>query len=522
MIPKRSLRLRERLVLSQKPGVSMKFSCERCQTRYSIGDDKVKGKVLKIRCKTCGNIIVVREQQAVSEGAAALAAVGGGGGAAAAAPASPSPSPSPSPSAAGGSASQAPAGENEIEWFIAIKGKQHGPAKHEEVVSLFREGKITERTHLWHDKMSAWTRLKDLPEFAAVVSEGPAPRRAPPPPPPPPEEASGAEIVNFEAARAQRQGSAPTTPSSTGSAASPSPSAVNDPFAAIQGVSGNANDAPRESTRVFIMQAGLHNRQKKQRMYAGIAALSVLGFVGLCVADYHLDILGLKNVVEVVAEKTGIMDQPIKNEWDDVEGDPILRCQLNPNPSECVKKIVEQRRKQGGGRKKPALPAVGGTLSDEELKRGFDNVADGEAELARRIAQSAGGVDIAVPSMSKDQIKAMFADGKGGPSGPKAKIETPSVAGTTIDAENASKVVREGQAGIQTCVDDAMKNGEDIPPKAQMTLTIQMNGTVSQAVINNAVVQASKLGGCLTRTARKWKFAPTPEAADLVVPLLLR
>ena len=39
----------------------MKFSCDRCATRYSIGDDKVRGKILKIRCKTCGNIVVVRE-----------------------------------------------------------------------------------------------------------------------------------------------------------------------------------------------------------------------------------------------------------------------------------------------------------------------------------------------------------------------------------------------------------------------------------------------------------------------------
>ena len=51
-------------------GLRMKFSCERCQTRYSIGDEKVKGKVLKIRCKTCGNIIVVREQIPTVQGEA--------------------------------------------------------------------------------------------------------------------------------------------------------------------------------------------------------------------------------------------------------------------------------------------------------------------------------------------------------------------------------------------------------------------------------------------------------------------
>ena len=37
----------------------MKFTCERCNTRYTIPDEKLKGKILKVRCKTCGNIMTV-------------------------------------------------------------------------------------------------------------------------------------------------------------------------------------------------------------------------------------------------------------------------------------------------------------------------------------------------------------------------------------------------------------------------------------------------------------------------------
>jgi predicted Zn finger-like uncharacterized protein len=39
----------------------MKFVCDKCRTKYTIADEKVRGKVLKIRCKNCGNIIEVRE-----------------------------------------------------------------------------------------------------------------------------------------------------------------------------------------------------------------------------------------------------------------------------------------------------------------------------------------------------------------------------------------------------------------------------------------------------------------------------
>lgn len=39
----------------------MRFFCDRCKTRYTIDDAKVRGKVLKIRCKNCGNVMTVSD-----------------------------------------------------------------------------------------------------------------------------------------------------------------------------------------------------------------------------------------------------------------------------------------------------------------------------------------------------------------------------------------------------------------------------------------------------------------------------
>jgi predicted Zn finger-like uncharacterized protein len=39
----------------------MKFHCDRCNTRYSIADERVRGKILKVRCKGCSAVITVRE-----------------------------------------------------------------------------------------------------------------------------------------------------------------------------------------------------------------------------------------------------------------------------------------------------------------------------------------------------------------------------------------------------------------------------------------------------------------------------
>ncbi len=44
----------------------MKFHCDRCKTRYSIADDRVRGKILKIRCKNCSSVITLKEGGSVS------------------------------------------------------------------------------------------------------------------------------------------------------------------------------------------------------------------------------------------------------------------------------------------------------------------------------------------------------------------------------------------------------------------------------------------------------------------------
>lgn len=43
----------------------MKINCSNCSARYSIADEKVAGRVVKVRCKKCGDAIVVRGDEAV-------------------------------------------------------------------------------------------------------------------------------------------------------------------------------------------------------------------------------------------------------------------------------------------------------------------------------------------------------------------------------------------------------------------------------------------------------------------------
>jgi predicted Zn finger-like uncharacterized protein len=56
----------------------MKFHCDRCKTRYSIADERVRGKILKIRCKNCSAVITVKEGGQVPAAAAAAPPIPGG------------------------------------------------------------------------------------------------------------------------------------------------------------------------------------------------------------------------------------------------------------------------------------------------------------------------------------------------------------------------------------------------------------------------------------------------------------
>jgi predicted Zn finger-like uncharacterized protein len=41
----------------------MRFVCDSCRAQYMISDDKVGANGVKVRCKKCGNVIVVRRPQ---------------------------------------------------------------------------------------------------------------------------------------------------------------------------------------------------------------------------------------------------------------------------------------------------------------------------------------------------------------------------------------------------------------------------------------------------------------------------
>src|SRR6185437_11198154 len=99
--------------------------------------------------------------------------------------------------------------------------------KKDEVVRLYRDGKITERTYLWNEGMAAWTRLKEVQAFAGLLAE-PPPKAKPPPPPVEEPQQHTAEIIPFDEVRSRVNGGARFQGETAAT-----PSMANDPFAAV-------------------------------------------------------------------------------------------------------------------------------------------------------------------------------------------------------------------------------------------------------------------------------------------------
>jgi predicted Zn finger-like uncharacterized protein len=112
----------------------MKIVCDSCGTKYSIADEKVRGKVFKIRCKKCSHIIVVRGGETGGPEAAAAPATEGG-------------------------------------WHLVIDGEQVGPLSDADVRTKIERGEIKADTYTWKEGFADWVKLSAVPEFAGLVAE---------------------------------------------------------------------------------------------------------------------------------------------------------------------------------------------------------------------------------------------------------------------------------------------------------------------------------------------------------------
>src|SRR3954470_15597255 len=121
----------------------MKIACETCGAKYTIADDKVRGRKVKIRCKGCGTPIVVDGQH--------------GSG--------------PSLSDAETEAALEPA-EAAVIWSVNLSDTDSRTMSAEEIIQGYASGLATADAYVWKDGMADWVPLLES-ELLPLL--GPAP-----------------------------------------------------------------------------------------------------------------------------------------------------------------------------------------------------------------------------------------------------------------------------------------------------------------------------------------------------------
>jgi predicted Zn finger-like uncharacterized protein len=136
----------------------MKITCQSCQSKYNVADEKVQGKIVKIRCRKCGGTIVVN--------ATAGGANGTRGGEDAAVSLAPQPSMAAAPAAGG-------------EWHVNFGDSDQRQMSLADLVAAYNAGTVTQDTFIWTDGMDDWRPLAEVePVVSALHAAAEAPAAA--------------------------------------------------------------------------------------------------------------------------------------------------------------------------------------------------------------------------------------------------------------------------------------------------------------------------------------------------------
>jgi predicted Zn finger-like uncharacterized protein len=114
----------------------MKITCQACQSKYTIADDKIQGKVAKIRCRKCGATVLVD------------ASTGGST-----------------------NGSVPPAGGAPGAWLVNVAEGDERSMQLHEIVDAYNGGVITGETYLWKEGMTDWQPLSDIAEIVGALNQ---------------------------------------------------------------------------------------------------------------------------------------------------------------------------------------------------------------------------------------------------------------------------------------------------------------------------------------------------------------
>ena len=123
----------------------MKITCQACAAKYTIADEKVLGKIVKIRCKKCGATIVVNgNDPSANAGAAGV-----------------------EPPRAFDYVAQGAHGDS---WTVNVADGDQRTLTDGEIADAYHAGIVDDETFCWKDGMTDWLPIREIEQLAAACS----------------------------------------------------------------------------------------------------------------------------------------------------------------------------------------------------------------------------------------------------------------------------------------------------------------------------------------------------------------
>jgi len=123
----------------------MKVTCQSCQAKYTIADEKVRGKIAKIRCKKCGTTIIVNGTDTAS----------------------------------GAVADYTHQGSADEQWSVLVADGDQRTVTAAQISELYASGTISLETPAWKDGMPDWLPISQIGALRSVLEHGPRPTLLP-------------------------------------------------------------------------------------------------------------------------------------------------------------------------------------------------------------------------------------------------------------------------------------------------------------------------------------------------------
>lgn len=127
----------------------MNVNCQSCGAKYAIADNKVHGRKVKVRCKSCNTTIVVDGTELAPDGDVQIGNV------------------VTDPKTLDGSELSPLLAEGEM-WSVSVTDDDQRELNTSQVIAAFRAGQFSDATFIWKEGMGDWLPLLDVPEFQSL------------------------------------------------------------------------------------------------------------------------------------------------------------------------------------------------------------------------------------------------------------------------------------------------------------------------------------------------------------------